>query len=148
MELEMTTRPVYEKKHDIGNEVSFMKIMASKGCTINRAKKFSGYDFLMTSSKSNYLVEYKKRNNNRLKYTDYMISADKIANGINKANALGCKYYLFVQWDDGLFWIEPSSHSPILGFGGRVDRGDSQDMEVMCYYDTGLFEEVKHDTTT
>lgn len=136
-------RPIYETQQNIDDELTFMDTMSSRGCKLDRAQKLNSYDFIMETKEGLDIVEFKRRQNERQKYNDYMISAAKTVENLTIAQMLGCRYWLFVQWDDGLFYIEPSNHRPNLGVGGRYDRGDKQDIELMCYYNTNLFLEVK-----
>jgi hypothetical protein len=54
---------------------------------------------------------------------------DKI---IEVAEHLKIKAFLFVRWEEGIFWIElKTDNNFVFSIGGRRDRGDSRDREFV-----------------
>lgn len=78
-------------------------------------------------------AEIKCRNNNHDKYPTYMVSAEKVKAGA-EWYALGIKAVLIVAFTDGIYqlplYLEPDYYAP----GGRADRNDPDDREVMAHF--------------
>lgn len=88
-------------------------------------------------------IEFKRRNNNRLQYPTYMVSANKWKNGRDMAHKDNIPFLLFIRWNDGLFYLKASDDIPVTyGTGGRQDRNDAADIEQMVYINTNLFKQI------
>ena len=111
---------IYETSSDIDNEVrAIPKIEAKFNCRAQRLKKLSNCDYAFT--RDNVLVamgEFKKRSVSKSAYKSYMLSASKYANILVIAKALDVPALLIVEWTDG----------------GRKDRGDVSDTEIVVYF--------------
>ena len=73
-------------------------------------------------------------------YDTYMISVGKVmsAHSLTKATSLPC--LLVVRWSDAIGWIDlEMTAQKYVGWGGRVDRKDAQDMEPVLHYDIEAF---------
>ena len=83
-------------------------------------------------------AEIKARNNERDRYTTYMIGISKVmaARKLTEVTKLGC--ILVVKWEDQIGWINFTDHQS-FGLGGRTDRCDSQDIEPVAYFDITRF---------
>ena len=90
-----------------------------------------------------FVVEYKRRNIPRTKFSTYIISAAKIRNVFETADDLNTIPLLLVEWTDGLYYHlieDPSSYD--TKEGGRWDRGDAADVEQMAHISIDSFNKV------
>ena len=141
-------RPVYETEKDrkmeqaIINELSdAWKIFYQKLPIKHRL------DFALLDDKKivTAWAEVKRRDNDSTTYDTYMLSLDKYMSGMKLYKLTGLPFYLVVKFSDGLYYCEVSllSYAQLnLSFGGRTDRGDSQDVEPCIYFDSNLFKKV------
>ena len=127
---------IYETSSDIDNEVrAIPKIEAKLNCRAQRLKKLSNCDYAFT--RDNVLVamgEFKKRSVSKSAYKSYMLSASKYANILVIAKALDVPALLIVEWTDETGYLTLGSKTPKAGVGGRKDRGDVSDTEIVVYF--------------
>ena len=141
-------RPVYETEKDrkmeqaIINELSdAWKIFYQKLPIKHRL------DFALLDDKKGVIAwaEVKRRDNDSTTYDTYMLSLDKYMSGMKLFKLTGLPFYMVVKFSDGLYYCEVSllSYAQLnISFGGRTDRGDSQDVEPCIYFDSNLFKKV------
>jgi len=141
-------RPVYETEKDrkmeqaIINELSdAWKIFYQKLPIKHRL------DFALLDDKRVVIAwaEVKRRDNDSTTYDTYMLSLDKYMSGMKLFKLTGLPFYMVVKFSDGLYYCEVSllSYAQLnISFGGRTDRGDSQDVEPCIYFDSNLFKKV------
>ena len=141
-------RPVYETEKDrkmeqaIINELSdAWKIFYQKLPIKHRL------DFALLDDKKIVIAwaEVKRRDNDSTTYDTYMLSLDKYMSGMKLFKLTGLPFYMVVKFRDGLYYCEVSllSYAQLnISFGGRTDRGDSQDVEPCIYFDSNLFKKV------
>ena len=79
------------------------------------------------------MVEIKVRNYASTDFNTYMISADKIARIRMLSSVSGIPSFLFVAWID-MVGYQPADTPDYTAIGGRRDRGDPQDIEVLLHY--------------
>ena len=82
-------------------------------------------------------------------YNTYLLSSAKVMSAHTLTRATGLPCFLVVQWTDCLGWIDLETTEPLyVGWGGRIDRNDSQDMEPVMHYDILEFKrmEQKHES--
>jgi len=128
-------RPRYENPIDLENE----KIVANeikKRFRLDLKKLPIDYNVdyaLMSNSKIRAWAEVKSRSCKSTAYDSYMISLNKILRGLWISQQTDRPLFLFVKWKDltGYCKIETITG---LGWGGREDRNDWQDLEPMCHY--------------
>lgn len=83
-------------------------------------------------------AEMKCRTCSRHEYGTYSVSATKKVN----AARLGRPTILVVEWTDGVGVL--SIHKPdYYEMGGRRDRGDPRDIELMAHYDVERFRMIR-----
>jgi len=141
----MTLRPRYETQQDRDNETAVQhQIEKWAKCTLKKTGSQHRIDWeAFRGAKLVALMEFKKRSNPRLQYPTYMVARKKIDSGIDLALKSGVPFIFFVQWKDGLYYLEVNYDTPMSnGTGGRTDRGDKFDIEDMAYFDTKLFKRV------
>lgn len=99
-------------------------------------------------------------------YDTYMISLNKIVSNVQLADSLGVKFYLCVQWTDAIGFIEMTKETlrnvstdmygsddfrpagMYLHEGGRVDRGNPRDIEMMMHININHFRIWKNEELT
>lgn len=86
-------------------------------------------------------AEYKRRLNDRGKYHTLIISAAKVMKGLSLARDFGVRFLLFIEWDDGIFWIEAEKHEGVR-LGGN-HRGQNGDMEPVVHYPIEEFRSIE-----
>ena len=144
-------RPVYETREDLAAEEEAAKTI---GETLQRqdpslymikTSALYPYDYLMMKKQPDDkngswvlstvegLIEIKVRTNVFKKYSTYMISLQKVVNCVSHADIIGCDFFLYVQWTNGIGWWKFDRNQYTVNFGGRTDRGDSADVEPMLY---------------
>lgn len=141
----MTFRPRYETQGDRDNEIAVQdQIERWAKCTLKKTRSQHYLDWeAYRGGVLVALMEFKKRSNPRLQYPTYMVARKKIDNGISLSLKAGVPFIFFVQWKDGLYYLEINPDTPTYnGTGGRTDRGDKFDIEEMAYFDTRLFKLV------
>ena len=63
-----------------------------------------------------------------------MISAAKIWQGIYTSTNTGKPFFVVAEWDDKIGFIKIETVEGLsLGFGGRTDRNDDQDIEPVYF---------------
>jgi len=146
-------RPIYETKTDVANERQIAdQLERAWSCSLMKlSKPLSNVDMVaVRDGRVVALVEIKRR-----KYTSgqiqawggYMISLDKIKEGLAYSRAAGLPFILAVGLADGTFTIRVDDATPdVVRIGGRSDRGDAKDIEVVVLYDMQRFRRIQgHD---
>ena len=137
----MKLRPVYETKDDLKNEKDIAKLVSDElNCTLVKLPRKYQLDYgIVTIGEGGKkfitgMVEIKCRNILKDKYDTYMISADKFMVGLQYMQQFNLTIKLVVSWVDcvGVYdFKEDTSYH--IGFNGRYDRGDSEDVEPVVY---------------
>ena len=80
------------------------------------------------------LVEIKCRRNAHDKYPTYMISTEKIHRCLSRSWFTGIPFWLIVAFtDQTMLWIANDGSDVGHTLGGRWDRGDQQDIELVTH---------------
>lgn len=137
----MNGRPMYESARDRENEAAVAAILAPRWKSEAQKLPMAYYiDWLMMrGGKPVACMEVKCRNNPRAQYPTLMLSLAKWMHGLQFSELMGIPFLVAVQWTDGIFWHKAGSFPVSFGFGGRKDRGDSQDMEPVVFIPTDAF---------
>lgn len=135
-------RPFYETQQDRNLEQIVMdRFCKYKGYT--SFKKLSleeRLDFsFFVEDKLYGFAEVKVRNNLFNKYPTYMISLTKLQAAWNLSKKHQKPCYLVVGWSDCIGVVDMFSR-PYVDVGGRKDRGDAEDIELVCHYDLKQFD--------
>ena len=140
-------RPLYESASDLSNETRVSSFL--KDCwSAEFVKLPMAYhvDWAITRGPQiKAFAEFKRRKNVKDKYPTFMISLNKWQAGKRLGGELGVPFLIIVEWDDGLYYCDTKAVSPIYGFGGRTDRGDSQDQEPVVFINTKAFYKVRRE---
>jgi hypothetical protein len=126
-------RPIYETSENRNSEQAVADLLASTWkTTILKLPKLAKVDRLVVAGGNvRAWLEIKCRYNPMHTYLTYMISARKIQDGLDLSEATKLPFILVVSWSDGVCWTKVESMYPTRS-GGRVDRGDAQDIELVC----------------
>lgn len=126
------TRPLYETHIDVKNELAVINTVAvlARMEAVKLPIRYS-VDFALIKDKSiRAWIEVKCRKNQQAAYSTLMISAAKLMDGVNLATQSGRPFFLIVRWTDKLGRLKINDLTNYnLGFGGRKDRSDAQDLE-------------------
>jgi hypothetical protein len=128
-------RPVYENKEDSKREADVAKILEkSWKCDLIKMPPKSPFDYAAKRGKLiEAIVEIKTRTNTFQKYPTYMISAEKVCACMQRSIYLRVPFYLVVQFTDGVYYWSSNQEGFTLDVGGRTDRGDTLDLEMVCH---------------
>ena len=135
-------RPFYETQNDLDLEQIVMKkFCAYKGYTsFEKCSLEDRLDFSFYHNKELCgFAEIKVRKNLFNKYPTYMISLTKLqaAWSLSKKHKKPC--YLVVAWKDCIGIVDMFSR-PYVDVGGRTDRNDAADIEIVCHYNINQFD--------
>lgn len=133
------SRPTYETKADRANELGVAtKIAAAHSlefCKLPRSY-IADYAFLK-DGKCVIVAEVKCRTNPADQYPTYMLSTLKRYSVRQLATELHARPLLVVQFTDQLLHINLNEEPDFIAEGGRTDRKDPQDVELVCHYEIG-----------
>ena len=130
-------RPIYETQKDRDGEQRLAHRVASAwGLEAKANPKMYPIDYTFVSgSQVRGFGEIKIRTHPYGRFQTYILSAHKVSDAKNLADTTGKKVLLIVQWSCGSIGTLDLSEPPdSVGWGGRADRADSQDMEPVCHY--------------
>lgn len=132
------TRPLYETDADLTREKAVIeKVKAAWGCCAVKRPMVRGHnaplDYTLTWGRKERVVEVKTRTCPSTKHDTYQISTKKVRKALKHRNSI-----LVVQFTDTIKWCyfnEPHDERE----GGRYDRGDPCDIEMMAIYQMAAF---------
>ena len=126
-------RPIYETSQNRAAEQEVVdRLSKAWQASIVRFPKLAKVDRLVFSGgMARGWLEIKCRKNRVDAYPTYMISARKIQDGLALSDTTKIPFILVVSWLGDIRWIKVESMYPTRS-GGRVDRGDAQDIELVC----------------
>ena len=124
-------RPIYETEKDRQAE---REIARRFGQTfryqVSKRGKYDHFDFdALVGSEVVGHFECKRRYNPMNRYNDFAISMIKVEAA--RAKTKPCA--IVVQWDDCIGWVRPEQIA-YTKMGGRSDRGDPADQELMAHF--------------
>lgn len=138
----MTNRPIYQTTRDISNENKIKAIIEPKWqCELKKLPFAYHVDWMaMRGNSPLAFIEIKWRENLPInKYPEYMLSLNKWMRGKEYTNETKIPFILIVHFTEGTYYVKQDSLEVRYGFGGRYDRGDSQDVEPMVFIPIGAF---------
>lgn len=130
-------RPEYETEEDRTREEAVKRRIEQwrRAKVVSLPKKYPLDFCLERKGAITCFGEVKCRTNLWGAYPTYMISLHKVMAARQIELATGLPTILFVEWKNGNFgWMKFSTKPDSVGWGGRQDREDPQDMEPVCYY--------------
>lgn len=127
-------RPIYENARTLQTEKDAAATICERyQCTARKMPRSYRIDWMMLRDRRVVAIaELKVRSNARAAYPEYMIGASKILHGLQLAEQMRVPFLIFVQWNDGLFYHRVGSCEIAYGIGGRMDRGDAEDIEPVA----------------
>lgn len=138
----MSKRPTYESEEDRANEQAVIDGIAGKfGLTSQKLPISYGLDYALYKKwgQLSSFVEVKCRNNESTKYKTIMVSLLKVMKAKELSDATGARCLFVVEWTDRL-GIFDLCKPDFIGWGGRVDRNDNDDMEPVAHWAIGSSE--------
>lgn len=127
-------RPTYETDRDTKLERAVIQKVATQfGMTADKLPNFSQVDFALSRGPVVWgVAEVKVRN--RL-YSQMMLSLHKVQ-ALRDLAATGLQARVIYAVPEGIYVkkIGPEEIDGWIGMGGRTDRGDSQDRELVVYF--------------
>ena len=137
-------RPVYETQENRSQEERVMQAFSlAYNVQLVRLNSLAGADYIVyRDGTATALAEVKVRKNPRGQYPTYMISATKVYTMIAASEVMKLTPLLVVKWLDSIGWINLATAKGTIKFGGREDRGDSQDMEPCLFIPTIDFTKI------
>ena len=136
-------RPIYENGATLAAEEATIRRVADRwGVTFQKLPIQYRVDWaLIRDGKVACWCECKRRHNNKGKYPSLMLSLSKVTHGLELARQTGLPFLVVVEWDDCLAYWKADRISGVR-LGGRVDRGDWQDVEPVVDIGIELFTEL------
>lgn len=141
-----TYRPRYENQQDLHNErTAIEKFCTPRGLS---AYKIPANDYridfaLIDQTKQvKAFIEYKRRHFSVGKFPDVFLSLKKYKEGLTLAFCANVPFYFLVEFNNNVLMYANLGKLPSdrkITIGGRVDRGDSQDMEPVVHVPMELF---------
>ena len=123
-------RPVYQTQADSDKENAIADRFASAwGCEFAPMPKFYPVDKLIIRDKPRAWAEIKRCHRNLRQYPDVWLSLHKTVYGQQMSQVTGLPFLFLVQFDDCYAYTEIVGKYEV-GYAGRKDRGDWQDMEA------------------
>lgn len=137
-------RPRYETAADRSRERRTIDkwVAAFNGVTVEKLAHHADADFLATDAKGKEAyVEVKTRTCTSTHYPTYHVSADKLRRLRKNAASAGRDAILVVEWRDRVGYINVNTFLDNAAFkeGGRWDRNDRHDVEIMAHVPIRLF---------
>lgn len=132
-----------ETEHDLKLELlTINTINRLWNCESVKLPNHQRLDFaLLQRGNIKAFVEIKCRTFESSRYKDTMLHLDKVMAARDLSKHTGLDSYLIVQWTDRLATINFAEDFDV-GFGGRRDRGDSQDVGLVAHFEISKFKEL------
>lgn len=126
---------LYESDKDRANEQRIMDAIAEAHGMhfVKLPMKYTLDALAFVEGDAKCFFEFKSRENSVQKFPTAMVNLGKVIAASNLSRATGLKCWLCVEWTDQVGVIDFAS--PIeIGVGGRTDRGDPNDIDLMAHY--------------
>jgi hypothetical protein len=142
------SRPTYERSGDLQREAKAIEAMGAVwGVQFAKTPKFYSIDFCMIDQLGKVCgwVEIKGKTFARSTYPTFYTSTEKLLRLIRMGQFTGLPAFLVCSWLDGVFYIQPTPSDCrrwAIKVGGRVDRGDADDVEPVTHIPVEEFKPV------
>lgn len=139
------SRPIYETATDRMNERDVAeRICDAQPLTFAKLPKAYSADYVFFhGNKPVVVAEVKCRTNVADAYMTYMLSVLKRHNVRQLAAEIGARPFLIVRFTDRIAHIDLNEEPDSIEIGGRTDRGDAQDVELVCHYNINRLRPIK-----
>lgn len=135
-------RPLYETEQHLTAERRLMSLVEDR-CRVTIQKLPISYRLDAALFRHGALValaEFKCRTCTREQYDDYILSVGKMLAARQLSDMLSVPVMLIVQWTDAVGWIDIGrASSRNCTWGGRTDRRDNQDSELLIHLPIARF---------
>lgn len=139
----MGARPLYETQQDRDLEAQVAyTVAAGMGCIAERTPRSYQMDWLLMNKTLRYFLEIKRRNVKHDEYPTLLLSAHKWDYGRGMAERFGVGFLLAIEYQDGIWIWDTKDIKPNVKMGGRMDRGDDQDMEPVVHLPIELLSKI------
>ena len=137
-------RQLYETKEDLGRETSAKERLERRwDVVLNKLPIKYGADWMaFRDGHPVAVVEYKNRPHDHDRFDTYMLSLHKYMAMLSVAEASFVPAVLLVEFVDGLYWAKLGECSVETRWGGRTDRGDSEDSAPCQFIPMSCFTEM------
>lgn len=134
-------RPIYETGSDVAREAAIAALVAERyGATAKKLPARYCLDHaFMRGDKLVGLAEIKCRKNPSTRYPTLMVSLLKWMTARDVAKAARVPGFLVVSWTDRVGMISVDADDIVPGVGGRTDRGDADDVELVVHIPVSKF---------
>lgn len=131
----------YETQENLDNESRVMNAIAEKyGLELHKCPERYRMDAVFSKDgQMMFFVEFKCRKGKSNDYRAYVVSLSKAMAAEALKKATGLPVYLVVEWDDMIGKI-PMQNFRAVNVGGRTDRGDPNDFDLVAHYFVQDFE--------
>jgi len=116
------------------------RIASEWQCRVDKLKPLSLIDRLCFRVNGSYAREYlgaveiKCRNCKVMSFPTFFISESKVKALQTTRGLIGVHPFIVVRWTNVIGWFNADDVA-FTRVGGREDRGDENDIEMMCHYD-------------
>jgi hypothetical protein len=131
------SRPLYENQEDRNNEEAVVtEVCHVWKCSHQKLPISYKLDYaLMRDQKVNALCEIKCRNVPSDFYETIMISSLKVIAARRLSEAMNVPCLFVIRYQDDIRFINFNEEPDSVEIGGRKDRNDAQDTEIVFHYD-------------
>lgn len=132
---------LYETDEDRANQRRVADALAAHWrCGVMKMPERHAVDYLFGDDNGAMWIEIKKRNVTSTKYKTLMIDKKKLEAGLAHSDGTGFPFGLVVHWNDGVFFVRVDNlHRYFIDLGGRADRADANDTDIVVHIPTSEF---------
>ena len=136
-------RPTYESADDRMNEERVATALSPMwNMSFSKMHRRSSFDYALLRDGDIYaLAEIKCRTTPHNAYPTYMISTHKLKNCASSSEFINVPFLLIVAFSDQIMWWAGDGFCT-HGIGGRRDRNDDRDVEIVTHIPIEHFEPV------
>ena len=125
-------RPIYEQESDRTNEYKVASLYGKKGYTFEMTPKFFGFDVAyLENGIIKAIAEIKCRSHEYGKFPTFFISSEKLNKLHSIHTSTGLPTLIIVKWGCGTVGHVMLPLEVTLTIGGRTDRNDAKDIEML-----------------
>ncbi len=135
-------RPRNETEEDLQNETKAATVVANRfGCAVTKlSEALYHIDWVISRDGAiTAVAEYKRRKNSIDAYPTLLLSAAKWKMGMDYAEMFGVPFILFVEWNDGLYYLKAERSSVVRFEVGGNARGQNGDFEPLVLLNVSSF---------
>lgn len=135
--------PTYETQTDLDNESRVMQAIAEKyGLQLLKCPERYRMDAVfLRDGAIHCLVEFKRRRIASTDYPTFIMSLSKAMAASEIRDQTGIPVFLVVEWTDMIGRIDVRAYTKVT-VGGRKDRNDPNDYDLVAHYYTRDFERL------